>query len=165
LACWRVTGLVLGHAPGKQLTAEVAGLEQDSISAIKLLAAQPPDAAAKDEVAILRNSFIELARNHPPVGSAGRQRSPAPGIYRQYFARSAHAADLAAGLSGNADAEIRHADAEEHQQYLTIALRQGKKSAIFRSSCLSWRAWSTAALSRSASVSRWGADFRRGAEV
>jgi K+-sensing histidine kinase KdpD len=54
---------------------------------------------------------------------------------------------------------------QEHQQYLTIALRQGQRSAIFRSSCLSWRAWSTAALNRSASVSRWGADFRRGAEV
>jgi hypothetical protein len=45
------------------------------------------------------------------VGSAGRQRSPAPGVYRQYFARSAHAADLAAGLSGNPVAEIRHPDA------------------------------------------------------
>ena len=48
--------------PVKQLTVEVAGLEQDSISAIRQLAAQPLDAAARDEVAILRNSFIELAR-------------------------------------------------------------------------------------------------------
>jgi hypothetical protein len=42
LACWRAAGLVLGDAPGKQLT-RGAGLEQDSISAIKQLAAQPPE--------------------------------------------------------------------------------------------------------------------------
>ena len=48
--------------PVKRLTQEVAGLEQDSISAIKQLAAQPTETTVKDEVATLRNTFIELAR-------------------------------------------------------------------------------------------------------
>ena len=48
--------------PVKRLTREVAGLEHDSMSAIRALAVQQPDVAAKDEVALLRNNFIELAR-------------------------------------------------------------------------------------------------------
>ena len=48
--------------PVKRLTAEVSGLEQDSISAIKQLAAQTPVPGSADEVTQLRNTFIELAR-------------------------------------------------------------------------------------------------------
>ncbi len=54
--------------PVKELTLDVAGLEQDSISAIKQLAAQPLEPAGQDEVAILRNTFIELARKSPLSG-------------------------------------------------------------------------------------------------
>ena len=60
-----LAGLLLWYwvtRPVKQLTLDVAGLEQDSISAIKQLAAQPLEPAGQDEVAILRNTFIELAR-------------------------------------------------------------------------------------------------------
>lgn len=66
-----LAGLLLWYwvtRPVKELTLDVAGLEQDSISAIKQLAAQPLEPAGQDEVAILRNTFIELARKSPLSG-------------------------------------------------------------------------------------------------
>ena len=104
-----LAGLLLWYwvtRPVKQLTLDVAGLEQDSISAIKQLAAQPLQPAGQDPAQYL---YRAGAQNHLSVGSAGRQRPPAAGVYRQHFARLTHPVDVAAGLSGNAVAEIRHA--------------------------------------------------------
>ena len=121
--------------PVKQLTVEVAGLEQDSISAIRLLAAQTPDAAAKDEVAILRNSFIELARKITQqwdrLADSDRQR-------REFIANISH--DLRTPLTSllgyleTLSLKSATLTPQEHQQYLATALRQGQKSGIFRSS-------------------------------
>lgn len=65
--------------PVKQLTADVRGLDQDSISAIKQLALQTPESEPANEVAILRNTFIELARKIASQwDQLSGQRSPAP---------------------------------------------------------------------------------------
>ncbi|EMF1894227.1 ATP-binding protein [Enterobacter roggenkampii] len=114
--------------PVKQLTVEVAGLEQDSISAIRLLAGQTPDAAAKDEVAILRNSFIELARKITQqwdrLADSDRQR-------REFIANISH--DLRTPLTSllgyleTLSLKSATLTPQEHQQYLATALRQGQK--------------------------------------
>ena len=111
--------------PVKQLTVEVAGLEQDSISAIRLLAGQTPDAAAKDEVAILRNSFIELARKITQqwdrLADSDRQR-------REFIANISH--DLRTPLTTllgyleTLSLKSATLTPQEHQQYLATALRQ-----------------------------------------
>ncbi len=152
--------------PVRLLTAQVAASGQDSISAIKTLAARRPEPRPGNEVAVLENRFIDLARQIADqwdrLADSDRQR-------REFVANISH--DLRTPLTSllgyleTLTLKDEWLTAEERRQYLTIALRQGTKCAISRSSCLSWRDWSMAALSRSASVSRWGADFRRGAEV
>ena len=114
--------------PVKQLTVEVAGLEQDSISAIRLLAGQTPDAAAKDEVAILRNSFIELARK---IANQWDQLSDSDRQRREFIANISH--DLRTPLTsllGYLETLSMKADTlspADNRQYLAIALRQGHK--------------------------------------
>ena len=127
-----------------------------------------PQAGARlgNEVAVLENRFIDLARQIADqwdrLADSDRQR-------REFVANISH--DLRTPLTSllgyleTLTLKDEWLTAEERRQYLTIALRRGTKCAISRSSCLSWRDWSMEALSRSASVSRWGADFRRGAEV
>ncbi|SQB20731.1 Uncharacterised protein [Citrobacter koseri] len=76
--------------PVKRLTMDVAGLEQDSITAIKQLAAQQPETTVSDEVAVLRNTFIELARKIAGQWinwRSDRQRGSLSPISRMTYAR------------------------------------------------------------------------------
>ncbi|MXG36243.1 two-component sensor histidine kinase, partial [Escherichia coli] len=114
--------------PVKQLTVEVAGLDRDSMSAIRQLAVEMPDATAKDEVALLRNSFIELARKitqqWDQLADSDRQR-------REFIANISH--DLRTPLTSllgyleTLSLKSATLTPQEHQQYLATALRQGQK--------------------------------------
>ena len=107
-------------------------------------------------MALLRNSFIELARKitrqWDQLADSDRQR-------REFIANISH--DLRTPLTSllgyleTLSLKSATLTPQEHQQYLATALRQGQRYDIFPSSFSSWRALSTAALSRSASVSRW----------
>lgn len=114
--------------PVKRLTAEVSGLEQDSISAIKQLAAQTPVPGSADEVTQLRNTFIELARQITAqwdrLADSDRQR-------REFIANISH--DLRTPLTSllgyleTLSLKSATLSAAQHQQYLATALRQGQK--------------------------------------
>ncbi|HFF3787480.1 sensor histidine kinase [Enterobacter mori] len=114
--------------PVKRLTEEVTGLEQDSISAIKQLAAQPLKTTGNDEVAVLRNTFIELARK---ITSQWDQLSDSDRQRREFIANISH--DLRTPLTSllgyleMLSLKSATLTPEEHQQYLAIALRQGQK--------------------------------------
>lgn len=114
--------------PVKQLTWEVAGLEQDSIAAVKRLAAQPLEPARNDEVAILRNTFIELARK---ITSQWDQLADSDRQRREFIANISH--DLRTPLTSllgyleTLSLKSATLTAQEHQQYLATALRQGQK--------------------------------------
>ncbi|HAX2676102.1 two-component sensor histidine kinase [Escherichia coli O25b:H4-ST131] len=63
--CGLLSGMLVWYwvtRPIQQLTENVSGIEQDSISAIKQLAIQRPATPPSNEVEILHNAFIELAR-------------------------------------------------------------------------------------------------------
>ncbi|QLR42461.1 two-component sensor histidine kinase [Enterobacter sp. RHBSTW-00994] len=114
--------------PVKRLTADVTGLEQDSISAIKHLAAQTTDLTSGDEVTLLRNTFIELARKiavqWDQLADSDRQR-------REFIATISH--DLRTPLTSllgyleTLSLKSATLTPQEHQQYLATALRQGQK--------------------------------------
>ncbi|ADO49199.1 sensor histidine kinase [[Enterobacter] lignolyticus] len=114
--------------PVKQLTADVSGLEQDSISAIKQLALQPPEPQPGNEVAVLRNTFIELARKiacqWDQLADSDRQR-------REFIANISH--DLRTPLTSllgyleTLSMKAETLSPEDNRQYLAIALRQGHK--------------------------------------
>ncbi|MDU3718663.1 MAG: sensor histidine kinase [Klebsiella michiganensis] len=114
--------------PVRQLTALVATDSQDSIHAIKALAAQTPEANPGNEVAVLHNRFIELARQiagqWDRLADSDRQR-------REFVANISH--DLRTPLTsllGYLETLSLKADRltmEENKQYLNIALRQGNK--------------------------------------
>jgi len=114
--------------PVRQLTAQVGGPGEDSIGAIKLLAAQAPDPHPGNEVAILHNRFIDLARQiagqWDRLADSDRQR-------REFIANISH--DLRTPLTsllGYLETLTLKADrlsAEESKRYLNIALRQGNK--------------------------------------
>lgn len=114
--------------PVRVLTREVSDLEQDSIRAIKQLAAQPLAQNPTSEVALLRNTFIELAQQITSqwdrLADSDRQR-------REFTANISH--DLRTPLTsllGYLETLSLKADsltAEETKHYLTIALRQGQK--------------------------------------
>ena len=114
--------------PVKRLTAEVSGLEQDSISAIKQLADQPLENSTGDEVTLLRNTFIELARKITSqwdhLADSDRQR-------REFIANISH--DLRTPLTSllgyleTLSMKSATLTAEESQKYLATALRQGQK--------------------------------------
>ncbi|WP_159237213.1 sensor histidine kinase [Raoultella terrigena] len=114
--------------PVRQLTAQVAISGPDSMVAIKALAAQRPDPHPGNEVAILHNRFIELARQIADqwdrLADSDRQR-------REFIANISH--DLRTPLTsllGYLETLTLKADrlnAEDRQQYLNIALRQGNK--------------------------------------
>lgn len=155
-AAGRAAGLVLGHAPGQ--TADGGGRRAGAGQHKRHQAAGGTDAGrgGKDEVAILRNSFIELARKITQqwdrLADSDRQR-------REFIANISH--DLRTPLTSllgyleTLSLKSATLTPQEHQQYLATALRQGQKSGIFRSSCLSWRALNTAVLNPSASGLRW----------
>ncbi|HIE5388697.1 TPA: sensor histidine kinase [Enterobacter cancerogenus] len=114
--------------PVNRLTRDVAGLDQDSISTIKQLAAEPLEPASRDEVVLLRNSFIELARKITSqwdrLADSDRQR-------REFIANISH--DLRTPLTSllgyleTLSLKSATLTAQEHQQYLATALRQGQK--------------------------------------
>lgn len=114
--------------PVKQLTADVRGLDRDSISAIKQLAQQTPEREPANEVAILHNTFIELARK---IASQWDQLSDSDRQRREFIANISH--DLRTPLTsllGYLETLSLKADTlspEDNRQYLAIALRQGHK--------------------------------------
>jgi Osmosensitive K+ channel histidine kinase len=114
--------------PVKKLTSEVRGLDQDSISAIKQLALQPLENHPANEVAMLRNTFIELARK---ITSQWDQLSDSDRQRREFIANISH--DLRTPLTsllGYLETLSMKADTlspEDNRQYLSIALRQGHK--------------------------------------
>lgn len=114
--------------PVQQLTANVSGLGQDSISAIKQLALQTPEPLPGNEVAVLRNTFIELARKiacqWDQLADSDRQR-------REFIANISH--DLRTPLTSllgyleTLSMKAETLSPEDNRQYLAIALRQGHK--------------------------------------
>ncbi|VDR28719.1 Sensor protein divL [Raoultella terrigena] len=113
--------------PVRQLTAQVAISGPDSMVAIKALAAQAPDPHPGNEVAILHNRFIELARQIADqwdrLADSDRQR-------REFIANISH--DLRTPLTsllGYLETLTLKADrlnAEDRQQYLNIAPAPGQ---------------------------------------
>ncbi|MHB9326637.1 ATP-binding protein [Phytobacter ursingii] len=122
LTWWWVT------RPVKKLTREVRGLEQDSISAIKQLAARVPDPGAGNEVAVLENAFIELSRQ---IASQWDQLADNDRQRREFVANISH--DLRTPLTSllgyleTLSVKGGHVTPEESKHYLGIALRQGNK--------------------------------------
>ncbi|PLN87405.1 two-component sensor histidine kinase, partial [Klebsiella quasipneumoniae] len=114
--------------PVRQLTAQVAANDRDSISAIKTLAARTPEPQPGNEVAVLENRFIDLARQiagqWDRLADSDRQR-------REFVANISH--DLRTPLTSllgyleTLTLKDERLTAEERRQYLTIALRQGNK--------------------------------------
>ncbi len=114
--------------PVRQLTAQVAASGQDSISAIKTLAARTPEPLPGNEVAVLENRFIDLAQQiagqWDRLADSDRQR-------REFVANISH--DLRTPLTSllgyleTLTLKDERLTAEERRQYLTIALRQGNK--------------------------------------
>ncbi len=114
--------------PVRLLTAQVAASGQDSISAIKTLAARRPEPRPGNEVAVLENRFIDLARQIADqwdrLADSDRQR-------REFVANISH--DLRTPLTSllgyleTLTLKDEWLTAEERRQYLTIALRQGNK--------------------------------------
>ncbi|MEG0866600.1 MAG: ATP-binding protein [Hafnia sp.] len=114
--------------PVKQLTAGVNGLEQDSISAIRQLAQQPPECHSGNEVAVLQNTFIELANK---IVCQWEQLSDSDRQRREFIANISH--DLRTPLMSllgyleMLSVKMETLSPEEKRQYLSIALRQGNK--------------------------------------
>lgn len=114
--------------PVRLLTAQVAARGQDSISAIKALASQAEEQQPGNEVAVLHNRFIELARQIAEqwdrLADSDRQR-------REFVANISH--DLRTPLTSllgyleTLSLKEERLTAEERKQYLNIALRQGNK--------------------------------------
>lgn len=114
--------------PVNALTREASRIDQDSISAIKHLAAQPTVDEPGDEVALLRNTFIELARKiasqWDALADSDRQR-------REFIANISH--DLRTPLTSllgyleTLSMKAATLTPEESRHYLEIALRQGHK--------------------------------------
>lgn len=114
--------------PVKQLTDEVSGLDRESMHVIKQLAAQPPQTAPSDEVALLRNTFIELAQQ---IASQWDQLADSDRQRREFIANISH--DLRTPLTSllgyleTLSLKSGTLSAQETQHYLAIALRQGHK--------------------------------------
>lgn len=128
LACWQGLAWFWVTRPVRLLTAQVAASGQDSISAIKTLAARRPEPRPGNEVAVLENRFIDLARQIADqwdrLADSDRQR-------REFVANISH--DLRTPLTSllgyleTLTLKDEWLTAEERRQYLTIALRQGNK--------------------------------------
>lgn len=114
--------------PVNQLIRDTNQIETDSISAIKQLAAQPTVAIPGDEVALLRNTFIELARK---IASQWDQLADSDRQRREFIANISH--DLRTPLTSllgyleTLSMKAATLTPEESRHYLEIALRQGHK--------------------------------------
>lgn len=115
--------------PIRDLTARVQRLDRDSLTAIKQLAQEMPQAhTGGDEVAVLRNSFIDLsgqiAQQWASLADSDRQR-------REFIANISH--DLRTPLTSllgyleTLTLKAESLSAEDTRRYLGIALRQGHK--------------------------------------
>ncbi len=143
--------------PVRLLTAQVVASGQDSISAIKTLAARTPEPLPGNEVAMLENRFIDLAQQiagqWDRLADSDRQR-------REFVANISH--DLRTPLTSllgyleTLTLKDERLTAEERRQYLTIALRQGNKVRHLSQQLFELARLEHGALSHSASVSRWG---------
>ncbi|HAZ8626105.1 TPA: two-component sensor histidine kinase, partial [Escherichia coli] len=108
----------------QQLTENVSGIEQDSISAIKQLAIQRPATPPSNEVEILHNAFIELARK---ISCQWDQLSESDQQRREFIANISH--DLRTPLTsllGYLETLSMKSDSlssEDCHKYLTTALR------------------------------------------
>ncbi len=107
LACWQGGWHGSGSLrPVRLLTAQVAADGQDSISAIKTLAARRRSPGLVTRWRCSRTALLTSARQIADqwdrLADSDRQRREFVG---QYLSRFAHAADFAAGVSGNADPE------------------------------------------------------------
>lgn len=122
LAWWWVT------RPVKLLTREVSVLEQESIVGIKRLAEQPLDQRAANEVAVLKNTFIELSRK---IASQWDELADNDRQRREFVANISH--DLRTPLTSllgyleTLSVKSDRLTAEESRHYLSIAMRQGNK--------------------------------------
>lgn len=126
-----LAGLLVWHwvtRPVKMLTGQVRGLDQDSISAIKQMAMRTLQSAPTNEVAVLRNTFIELARK---IALQWDQLSDSDRQRREFIANISH--DLRTPLTsllGYLETLLLKEETltpQENRHYLNIALRQGQK--------------------------------------
>ncbi|KMK30026.1 histidine kinase [Pluralibacter gergoviae] len=130
-ACGALAGLLVWYwvtRPVRRLTAKVQGLDQDSLAAIKRLALETPEPNPGNEVALLRNRFIELARQiagqWESLADSDRQR-------REFIANISH--DLRTPLTSllgyleTLSLKAETLSVEDNRHYLAIALRQGHK--------------------------------------
>lgn len=129
--CGLLSGMLVWYwvtRPIQQLTENVSGIEQDSISAIKQLAIQRPATPPSNEVEILHNAFIELARK---ISCQWDQLSESDQQRREFIANISH--DLRTPLTsllGYLETLSMKSDSlssEDCHKYLTTALRQGHK--------------------------------------
>ena len=129
--CGLLSGMLVWYwvtRPIQQLTENVSGIEQDSISAIKQLAIQRPATPPSNEVEILHNAFIELARK---ISCQWDQLSESDQQRREFIANISH--DLRTPLTsllGYLETLSMKADTlspEDCRHSLAIALRQGHK--------------------------------------
>jgi Osmosensitive K+ channel histidine kinase len=154
LAWWLVKKWVT--RPVEQLTSEVNDLEQDSISAIKSLAARPINLAPENEVELLRNTFIELSRK---IASQWDQLADSDRQRREFIANISH--DLRTPLTSllgyleTLSLKSATLSAEEQNQYLAIALRQGQKVRHLSQQLFELARLEHGGLNRSASVLPW----------
>ena len=114
--------------PVRQLTRLVRTLEQDSITAIKAIARLEPQQEQGNELALLRNTFIELSRQisrqWDELANSDRQR-------REFIANISH--DLRTPLTSllgyleTLSLKTGSLTEDDARTYLQIALRQGNK--------------------------------------
>ena len=131
LVCGALAGLLVWYwvtRPVRRLTAKVQGLDQDSLAAIKRLAQETPELNPGNEVALLRNRFIELARQ---IASQWESLADSDRQRREFVANISH--DLRTPLTSllgyleTLSLKAETLSVEDNRHYLAIALRQGHK--------------------------------------
>ena len=115
--------------PVRRLTAQVVGLDDDGIDAIRALAQTPlPRSNPQDEVALLQQAFVQLAQRIDQQWQSLTQQDQ---LRREFVANISH--DLRTPLTslhGYLETLSVKADtlsAEDRQRYLATALAQSKK--------------------------------------
>lgn len=130
-ACGLLAGLLVWYwvtRPVRRLTAKVQGLDQDSLAAIKRLALETPEPQPGNEVALLRNRFIELSRQ---IASQWESLADSDRQRREFIANISH--DLRTPLTSllgyleTLSLKAGTLSVDDNRRYLGIALRQGHK--------------------------------------